>query len=142
MIRRSLAPLSLLSLLISGAPALAKSQVEVGWPLPEVFSTTVRFVRVDRGCKVTDRDEAAGYVLFECTDASAKGPVIKRGTVELFRAESRGRDLVRIQVVLPDDPRYLELRFLELLERKLRDERGSPPPSKSPAPPPSRDAGS
>jgi hypothetical protein len=49
----------------------------------------------------------------------------------------QGRSGVRAQVTLADDPRYVELRFLELLERKLRDERGpAPPPIRTPAPAP------
>jgi hypothetical protein len=100
----------------------------------------VRFVRVDRGCKITDRDEADGYILFECPDdAGGKNP--RRGALELIPLEAQGRAGVRAQLTLTDEPRYLELRFLELLERKLRDERGAPTQRRPAPPPPTPDAG-
>ncbi len=97
--------------------------MELAWPLSEVYSAALRFVRIDRGCKVTERDAEAAYLLFECTD----GEKTKRGSLELFPTRTEGREAVRAQVAL-DDPSYVEARFLDLLERKLRDERGTPPP--------------
>ncbi len=121
-----------LALLLVSSTALAKSSAELPWALPEVFGVAVRFVRVDRNCKISDRDEASAYVLFECPGDEGKPP--RRGALELYRATARdGRAVVRAQVTLTDEPRWVELRFLELLERKLRDERGVPPPPPPPA---------
>lgn len=126
------------------APAWGKSKVELGWPFEQVFSTAVRFVRVDRDCKLTDRDEAAGFLVFECaaTDKNDKPGQTRRGTLELLRGDDKGRYSVRAQVQLADEPHWVELRFLELLERKLREERGTPPtPPKPPPPAPHPDGG-
>src|SRR5437879_3789315 len=89
--------------------------------MEDVFSTAVRFVRIDKGCAITDRDQQSAYLLFECKD----GKQVKHGALELYRT-SEG---VRAQLTLSEDPTYIELRFLELLERKLRDERGPPLPT-------------
>jgi hypothetical protein len=115
--------------------ARAKSASEVPYGVAEAFSTGVRFVRIDRGCKITDKDPEAAFLSFECQDDDKT----KRGTLEIWKVQNGAK----VQVTLGDDPRYMELRFLELLERKLRDERGTPP-SRAPAPPPVRppDAGS
>jgi hypothetical protein len=92
----------------------------------------VRFVKLDRGCEIKDKDADAAYVTFECKDEEKS----RRGQLELIRAHVDGHDGVRVQIAL-DQPHYLELRFLELYERKLKDERGTPPPvpKKEPAPP-------
>ena len=133
MIGRRLA-ISLLVLFPSSA-ALAKSQSELAWPFDQVFQTAVRFVRVDRNCKLTDRDEPAGYLVFECpSDDKEKPNVTRRGALELLKVDDHGRPTVRAQLTLSDEPRWVELRFLELLERKLRDERGPPPPPPPPRP--------
>ena len=116
-----------------GTTASARSQLELAWPLKDVFPVAVRFVRVDRGCKVTDRDEASGYIVFECDDGAKQ---VRHGALELIAIDAPGRGGVRAQLTLGDEPRYIELRFLELLERKLRDERGVAPPQRPPAPPP------
>jgi hypothetical protein len=100
--------------------ALARAQTELPYGLGEAFSTAVRFVRVDRGCKVTDKDGDAAFVTFECDDAGKT----KRGMLEIFRVA----DGVRAQITLGDDTHGMELRWLELYERKLRDERGTPVP--------------
>src|SRR5579859_6812923 len=116
--------------------AHAKSASEVPYGVQEAFSTGLRFVRIDRGCKITDKDPDAAFLSFECLDEDK----VKRGTLEIWKVQSGAK----VQVTLGDDPRYMELRFLELLERKLRDERGTPPAHAPSPPPPVRppDAGS
>ena len=129
-----------LLLLLVPTRASAKASKELTYRLDETYSTSVRFVRVDRGCKVTDRDADAAYVMFECPVDDKK---VSRGSVEIFRAEG-AREGVRLQVVLTDESHGAELRMLELLERKLREERGIPrDPVRPPAPPapPPRDGG-
>jgi len=118
--------LALLPLLLSGT-AYARAQQELPYALAEAYSAAMRFVRVDKGCKITDKDPQAAYVTFECSDDDK----IKRGAIEIFGVK---KDAVRVQVALGDDPHYVELRWIELLERKLRDELGSPPPVKAKEP--------
>jgi hypothetical protein len=128
----------LLILLLIPGTALAKASSDVPYSVGEVFSAALRFVRIDEGCKVLDRDPDAAFVTFECKDNEK----IKRGSLEVFRSSVNGQEGVRLQITLGDDPHYVELRWLELLERKLRDERGTPvPPTPKPPPPPPPDAG-
>ena len=122
------------------APAAAKAQKDYAYRLEEAFSAAMRFVRVDRGCKITDKDADAAFVVFECPIDEKK---VARGSVELIRTTVHGQDGVRLQITLPDEGHGVELRWMDLLERKLREERGTPreeprprpaPPSASPPP--------
>ncbi len=123
-------------------PAFAKAAKDVPYSVADALSTAMRFVRIDRGCKVIDKDADAAFLTWECKEDEK----VLRGALEIFRVgeKSPGREQVRLQVTLGDEPHYVELRFLELLERKLRDERGAPPaiaaPQKKP-PPPAPDGG-
>ena len=116
--------LLLLSLLFSTQLAHARASSDLPYPVADVYSTAVRFVRIDKGCKVLDRDPDAAFVTFECKDDDKT----KQGSFEIFRTTVGGRDGVRMQIALGDDPHYVELRWIELLERKLKEERGTPPP--------------
>jgi hypothetical protein len=111
--------------LIWNGTAHARAQTELPYSLSETFSTALRFVAVDRGCKVVDKDADAAFISFECSDEGK----VKRGSLELIKVGTG----VRMQVTLGDDTHGMELRWLELFERKLRDERGTPAPP--PAPP-------
>ena len=119
--------------------ASARSSSDVGWAVAQVFPVALRFVRVDRGCKVTDKDPDAAYISFECE--GEPGKPARHGALELYLPDS-GRG-TRVQLSLSDEPRYVELRFLELFERKLKEEKGAapPPPTARPASPPPPDAG-
>jgi hypothetical protein len=118
----------LAALAVSAGRVEARAQGEWPWAVAETFSTAVRFVRIDKGCKIVDKDPEAAFVAFECSDDGK----VKRGSIELIKSGSG----VRAQITLGDDTHGMELRWLELLERKLRDERGTPTPPPSPAPPP------
>jgi hypothetical protein len=116
---------ALLFILISlPTVASARATSEVPWALADVFSTSVRFVRVDKGCKLVDQDGAAAFLTFECVEDGKT----KRGSVEMWKSGSGAH----LQVTLGDDPHYMELRWVELIERKLREERGTPPPPSLP----------
>ncbi len=119
--------------------AYAKATKDVPYSVAECFSSALRFVRIDRGCQIVDKDADAAFLTWECKD----GEKSLRGALEIFRATTsdhpRGGERTRLQVTLGDDPHYVEIRFLELLERKLREERGAPPelappPAKKPSP--------
>lgn len=120
--------------LASAKTAQARATTEWSYRLDEVFSTAQRFIRVDRGCRITDKDPDSAFVIFECPIDEKK---TAHGALELFKSEQRNHENVRVQITLSDDSHGAELRFLELLERKLRDERGLPrEPVKKPAPTP------
>jgi hypothetical protein len=141
--RRLPAALPLLAMLLAPLAiptAEARSQTDMLWPLSTVYPIAVRFVRIDRGCDILDKDPQSAYIVFACPDDTPRAkepkdrepPPMKRGTLE-FIAVDPTASKVRVQATLADEPRYMEMRFLELLERKIKDERGpAPPPRHSP----------
>lgn len=133
--RLRLLALCTLPILLTPSFASAKAQLELGYSVEEIFSTSVRYVRVDRGCKVTDKDADAAFVMFECKPDETH---TSRGSIEILRSQLHGKESVRLQATLPDEGHGAELRLVELIERKLREERGTTPsaPSKQPAPAP------
>ena len=114
-------------LLLIPAIAFAKTSSETPYSVGEVFSTAIRFVRIDKSCKITDQDANAAFVTFEYEDEGH----MRRGSLEIWKT-ANGSNL---QVTLGDEPHYVELRWVELIGRKLHDERGTPVPVRpSPAP--------
>ncbi|MEO6953102.1 MAG: hypothetical protein ABI321_14980 [Polyangia bacterium] len=125
------------TLLLAPVVANAKAKAELSYRLEEIYSTALRYVRVDRGCTITDKDPEAAFVMFECpvSDGGADKKV-SRGALELFHNGPRGRDAIQLAVSLSDEPHGAELRWVELFERKLREERGAPVAAPKPAPQP------
>lgn len=115
-------------LVLFTANAFAAANSELGYSLPEVFSTAVRFVRVDRGCKLIDQDANVAFVTFEYVEYGHT----RKGAVEVWKT-ANGTGL---SVKLGDEPHYMELHWLELIQRKLKEERGTPVPPAPPPPPP------
>jgi hypothetical protein len=116
----------------SSGPALARSALLLPYPVSEVWSSAVRFIRVDRGYVVREKDPGNGYILFDL----GEGGKTYKGALELIRATDQdGRDATRAALSLPDLPRHYEAMLLDKLAAKVREERGSPPP---PPPPPPR----
>ncbi len=132
--RYAVVALLLASLVVlCNAPAHARAQSDLPYPLGDAYSTALRFVRVDRGCKVVDKDADAAFVSFECSDEGK----VRRGSLELFKVAGG----VRTQVTLGDETHGMELRWLELYERKLKDELGDPVPTAPAKHEPTKDGG-
>ncbi len=116
----------------------AKSSKDMTYGIDQVFSTAQRFVRVDKNCKITDRDKEAAFLVWECLEKREGKELTLRASLEMFRTKTdRGQEFLRVQANFTDEPRYMELRFLELLDRKLREDHGL-----APAPPPEPPASS
>lgn len=113
-------------------PAVARSEKTVAYAVARVFPAAVRFLRVDEGVEIVEKDGDAGYVLFELAQDGKVFP----GALELVVTESAGRAAVKLVLRIEDRPSYVEVAMLERLERKLRAELGSEPPPVKPAPPP------
>jgi hypothetical protein len=134
---------ALLLLLPLARPAQARSTAVLSYPLTDVWSTAVRFVRVDRGYTVREKDEESGYILFDMTE----GAKTYKASLELIRAtDDQGRDATRAAFSIPDLPRHFETMLLDKLSTKVREERGSPAPPVPKRPPgeekpPRRDGG-
>ncbi len=138
--RRWMAVAALLALLV-GTRVSARTTGVLSYPITEVWSTAVRFIRVDRDYPIKEKDEGSGYILFDM----AEGPKTYKGSLELVSTvDPEGRDATRAMFSVPDMPRHYETLLLDKLSAKLKEERGSPapPPPKKPKdqPPPPKPA--
>jgi len=106
--------------------AEARSASTVQYPMADVWPSAVRFLRIDRNCVIREKDETAGYILFDYPE----GQKLHKGSLELVRiTDGDGRDTTRIVASLPDLPHYLEQLLLDKLAAKLREDHGSPAPA-------------
>jgi len=112
------------AIVLSGPEASAKSAYDSDYGFERTWNASLRLVRVDRGYKITEKDEQNGYVLFDYK--SAESSKVTSGSMELIRGQHPG-DPVRVVVQLPQMPRYHEQVLLDDLARKLRHEYGEPP---------------
>jgi hypothetical protein len=118
----------------------AKSSYESPYGYERTWNAALRLVRVDNGWKITEKDDASGYLLFEY--ASPESAKTTPGSIELVR----GRDPdspVSVLAQLPRMPHYHEQVLLDALASKMRREYGEPPAHKKPPadPNPFADAG-
>lgn len=125
--RRLFATSAAAGLLFCGVVAVvgesgAKSTYDSPYSYAQTWNTALRLVRVDLGLKVVEKDEQAGYILFEYGD--------KGGTasIELLKQASS----VRVVCQIPKYPSYHEIVVLDRLTRKLKDEHGTPPEKAKP----------
>jgi hypothetical protein len=82
---------------------------------------------VDRGLPVREKDEAAGYVLFDYLEAGKS----YHGALELVPiVDDDGRGSTQISVSIPGLPKRYETALIEQLAAKVREERG--PPAQAP----------
>ena len=114
-----------------GAPAPASARITetLPWTFAQVFRTSVRLVRVDLGCDITERDEDAGYLTFDYESSGR----LHHGSIEVIPGEPGAG--VRVIVQIPTLPTYVERMVVNRLERKLRDEIGEPPARSAPPAP-------
>lgn len=101
--------------------------------MDQVWSTVVRLLRVDYGYAVRDRDQSIGYILFDYPHHQRTVP----GSFELVEVQQDGYTQVRVTISIPAMPAYVERMHLDRLQRKLREDHGSPmppPPSARPEP--------
>ncbi len=111
----------------------AKSAFESPYGYERTWNAALRFVRVDNGWKVTEKDDQSGYLLFEYR--SPESTKTSPGSLELVRGG--GRDTpVSVLVQLPQMPRYHEQVLLDALASKMRREYGEPPAHRKSEDPP------
>lgn len=116
--------------------ACASAAYDSPYTYEQTFGTALRLVRVDLGCKVTEKDADNGYLLFEYTSPES-GKRAHRGSIEVVR---RGQG-THVSVQLPSLPSYHEQMIVDALAKKLVGEHGDPPRWKPPPAPPPDDAG-
>jgi hypothetical protein len=111
--------------------AAARTAYESPYTFEQTFGTATRLLRVDLGCKITEKDLESGYLLFDYTSPES-GQKVHHGSLEAARAP-RG---THVSVQLPTLPGYHEQMIVDALRKKLLDEYGEPPPRDKPPPPP------
>jgi hypothetical protein len=117
-----------IALLATGASARATYESPYGYD--RTWNAALRFVRVDNAWKVTEKDEANGYVLFEYR--SPESPKGTPGSIELVRGSDSDAP-VSVLAQLPQMPQYHEQVMLDALAAKMRREYGEPPARRPPA---------
>lgn len=120
------------SVVVPDGPAWARSAITLSYAPGDVWAAAVRLLRVDRNLPVREKDEAAGYVLFDVTEAGKT----YRASLELVAlTDDAGRASTQATLTIAQLPKRFEISLLDQLAAKVRDERGPPPPPKKPAAP-------
>ena len=129
----------LLALLLWSPIATARVGGQTEYSKAQTYSGALRYLRVDRGYEVTERDPDAAYLIFRY-QLPGQNKGLATGTIEIVEADGH----IKLFVQIPTMPEYHERVLRDGLLRKLRDEYGAPPhPTPTPAPPqkPAADAG-
>jgi hypothetical protein len=111
--------------------AAARTAYESPYTFEQTFGTAIRLLRVDLGCKITEKDADNGYLLFDYTSTES-GQKVHHGSLEAIRAPLG----THVSVQLPSLPAYHEQMIVDALHKKLMTEHGDPPRRDRPSPPP------
>lgn len=116
------------AVLLSVDEAQARSTYDSPYGYERTWNAAVRMVRVDLGFKVTEKDDATGYLLFDYRSHES-GNKTSAGSLEVVRGQGAD-DPVRVVVQLPQMPRYHEQALVDALAAKMQKEYGEPPRKK------------
>lgn len=103
----------------------AKTKRETTYRYNQIWRTAIRFLRVDNGFSVVEKDPKAGYVLFDYREAGRT----YRASLELVPTVRGGKKYVTTGLRIEAMPTYVEVVLVDKLMRKLRSEYGEPPPA-------------
>ena len=134
-----LAGILLAALILCTHSATARVGGACEYSKAQTYSGALRYLRVDLGYEVTERDPDAAYLIFRYL-LPGQGKATATGTVEIVDADGH----VKLFVQIPTMPEYHERVLRDGLVRKLHDEYGIPPHRVPPPPPekkPEADAG-
>lgn len=87
------------------------------------WNAAIRLIRVDMGCRITERDLENGYFTFDWRDGRRTVP----GSIEVIPTQVDGRPGTRVIVQIAEMPSYVESMLLTQLRRKLISDFGEPP---------------
>lgn len=107
--------------LLGSGGAEARTEGRSDYTKAQTYSGALRYLRVDLGYEITERDPDAAYLLFKYVPAGRKAP--SNGSIEIV--ESKGA--VKVLVQLPQMPAYHEQALRDGLMKKLLAEYGAPP---------------
>ena len=119
-----------IGMLVLSGVAEASISRELTYSESIVWRCAVRFIRVDSGYRILEKDKDTGYLLFEFTD----GGRTTNGAIEVLKVVKNNREYVRVQMNLHEQPKYVESLLFNKLERKLKNEYGIAPSAKEVTP--------
>jgi hypothetical protein len=108
--------------LLCAARALARVGGESEYTKAQTYSGALRYLRVDLGYEIVERDPDAAYLIFRY-EPPGQSKSATTGTIEVVEADEH----VRLFVQIPKMPEYHERVLRDGLLRKLHDEYGEPP---------------
>ncbi len=117
--------------LFGAGTAQAKAERTANWKYESVWPAAVRFLRIDEGHEIVEKDSEAGYIIFVVKDDGKEF----EGALELVRIVENRRPSVRLALRIEDRPDYMSEGLLRRLLYKLQEELGPPPPPPPPPPP-------
>jgi hypothetical protein len=121
-----------LAALAMTAAADARTVRDQPYSRDNTWNAAIRLIRVDLGCRITERDVDNGYFTFDWRDGRRTVP----GSLEVIPTQIDGRPGTRVIVQISDMPGYVESMVLTQLSRKLHADFGEPPtPPRAPPPP-------
>jgi hypothetical protein len=129
-----IAALAALGAALAASGAEARVEAESDYTKAQTYSSALRFLRVDLGYEVVEKDPDAAYLIFRYTQ-TGQNKRQTNGTIEVVEA----RDGVKLMVQIPEMPEYHERVLRDGLLKKLRLEYGAPPPKAPKKPPPNKD---
>jgi hypothetical protein len=127
--KSALSSLIALGLALLAANADARVDGSSSYTKAQTYSGALRYVRVDMGYEVVEKDPDAAYLIFKYAAPGGSKSSLVTGTLEVVEASGG----VKLFVNLPRMPEYYERVFRDGLLKKLRDEYGAPPVVKKPA---------
>jgi hypothetical protein len=108
--------------LLSVTLAEARTEAESDYSKAQTYNGALRYLRVDLGYQIVEKEPDAGYLLFRYEPAGRRGSPTN-GSIEVIEVKGR----VKLFVQLPQMPSYHEAVLRDGLLKKLRQEYGTPP---------------
>ena len=110
---------AILGLWFDSCPATARADADTYYSLNQTFGAALRYLRVDLGFEVTEKDPESAYLLFKYRVPGEPKREVP-GAIELVKVEKK----VRIFVKIPQMPVLHEQMLRDGLLRKLAQEYG------------------
>lgn len=127
----------IVAVIVLSSAASAKVSEATPYSKSQAYQGSLRYLRVDLGFDITEKDADSGYLLFQYRSPGREGTT--SGSLEVVEQDDGATVIVR----LPELPEHYEQHLVDGLIRKLRDQYGDPKPKKredeKPAPPPEKD---
>ena len=111
------------ALWLGALSAEARTTRELTYTTHQVWTAAVRFVRVDLGATILEKDRGTGYLLFEYRDAGRTSPA----SLELIPVEANGKRWLKARLSIERLPTYVEGVIFDRLVRRLQEDYGDPP---------------